>query len=246
MSKIQKYLLNLKMKILFRKRRWLNFAYSSVFPHDEPLSAWISILALMTNELIIVNRNIVNQFTVIRSNGTAEVPYYLWLACSHYREAAKFLGQSMKTPKIEQFIQSLPDSIQQTYSEVKATYEPYKGSFVDLAVKPIRDSFFHYNEITSPLWTPLWRELEDERGEFSMKGGGLDFTRWEFAENIRINMIQKSLEESGFSIEQVIESLGTATVNMVAFGQNVVTEYFSRVESGELANGRAQKTQKKT
>jgi len=241
MNTIKELFLNIKMRLFFRKKRYVNFPYASVFPPGNHVSAWISVIALITNELNIVNRNLFRQFKGHRSKGTFEVPYYLWLACSHYREAAKFLGISEQNPEISSFIQSLPESIKSQYREVKSTYEPFEGSFVETAIKPVRDTFFHYSKVDSTLWESLWAELRNEHGELSYSGNSIDSSNWEFAEDIRINMIEKSLENSNYSIDQVVPELAHMIVNMVVFGQNVVTEYFSQVPNDSIFQGRAKK-----
>ena len=69
--------MNLQFKIGF----WINFPYKDAFPNTNILSNWIATLAIITNDLTLVNKLLVNEFDKTSSKGSPEVSYYVWLSC---------------------------------------------------------------------------------------------------------------------------------------------------------------------
>jgi len=230
------------MKIRLKQGYWISFPYKYALPPDSIISNWISILGLITNDLSLTNKNLINEFQRNPKKGTPETPYYLWLTCTHYREATKFLNESVKIPEISLFIDSLPESIKEQYENVQKVYNPYDGSFAKTVIKPIRDTFIHYPKLTTIDWASLWSDLKTEEGELHQRGGAIGDSRWIFADDIRINMINKSLEDSGYTIEKVLSPLGAIMTNMITFTQTVIIEYFDGLPEGIISSGKRTKT----
>ncbi|MFH1852564.1 MAG: hypothetical protein ABIA75_09485 [Candidatus Neomarinimicrobiota bacterium] len=235
---IKRLINKIEMSYLFRFGYWINFPFKYAFPSNKILSNWISTLALITNDLILSNRNLIDEFDKHPQKGTPEVSYYLWLTCAHYREAAKYYSKTLKHPEISSFIESLPLSTENQLNQMKNDFEPWDESLLKTIVKPIRDIFIHYPTLDSKDWVNVWGKLDEQFGELHQKGSALGDSRWIFADDIRINLIDQRIKETGYTTEKAISLIGNAVVNMIKFSQTVIIEYFYRLPNGIVNRGR--------
>src|SRR5579883_1258456 len=112
----------------------IKFAIGDLFRPDDPLSMWILGMALIMNDTILVNRHLIDALAK-QEGSSPEGMYFLRLAASHYREAAKFQAQWDRWPLVAAFISALPPELRADYEAFHGSYDPWPGSFVEAVLK---------------------------------------------------------------------------------------------------------------
>lgn len=122
----------------------VRFPIGRVFGGDDSLSRWIHGLSLISNDTVVSNTHLVEALAKGDEEPSPEGVYFLRLAASHYREAAKFQGMWDADAEVADFISQLPPGVQSDYQAFLASYNPWEGSFVATTIKRVRDQLFHY------------------------------------------------------------------------------------------------------
>jgi hypothetical protein len=218
---------------------WIHFNYGDIIGDKQELSSWISTLGMIANDLNLTNTQLLNYNQDDFRRHSPEVSYYFWLTCSHYRETAKFLGDTLDLPVIQAFIASLDEGIKEILTEVRQRFEPWEGSFVQEIAKGIRDTFIHYPLPRDEVWNNLWNELREKQGEIRQRDTSLAGTRWVFADDIRVNITQLELDLNDTHMAENIGNLGNAVANVIMFCQTTITEHLDRLPDGQIYKGKA-------
>lgn len=113
----------------------LAFKAGDVLPADEPLSEWLTVLAMAFNDLALVNDHLESDYDELHA-----YLYWLRLGVSHFTEIAMYLERTQHVPAVEAYVASLPDEVRARYSDCLAIFnERRRELFL------IRNSVFHYS-----------------------------------------------------------------------------------------------------
>ena len=210
--------------------RWATFEIGEVFPAHSLLSRWIAGLSLIANDLVLINVQLLQAIDA-DADESPEAVFYFWLACAHFREAAKFLGSSTSDQTIRQFIARLPRATLRQWRSVRKSFDPWPGSFVQRALKPLRDHIFHYPPPTDKDWERILAGVSDKTSGVRVLGEEtIGNTRGVFADEIRAEMLGVYLgqnhEEIGESMRLLSQLIGS-------------TVFFARESSHALSHGRS-------
>lgn len=122
----------------------IKFIMKEIFPPDDNLAIWILTLSRIYNDLIIVNSRMVDLYEK-NIYSESEMIYFSRLGFSHYREALKFINLYKNKSEIRDFLSNLDKELINKYNFILSSSNPYKGSFLEKHVVPIRNNMFHYN-----------------------------------------------------------------------------------------------------
>ncbi|RKP55395.1 hypothetical protein D7Z26_09390 [Cohnella endophytica] len=200
----------------------LVFKLKKLFSPDNKLSSWILKLTLIRNDLFYVHRSLIDYLDCTKKAKSGEFIYYFRLAASHYREAAKYISRGKNKPEIQAFIQELSDNTINNYKLIIESCTPWKSSFVNQIVKPIRDNFFHY-DIES--FEEDYNQLEDFFTRIISTGNTRKETELIFADELSINLIfgNKSRQD----IEKILSELSTYMSALISFVDETVGRFIN-------------------
>ena len=218
--------------------RWIHFTFGDAFPESSPLPNWVAGLALVSNDLVHTNDHLLSLYERTDGDHSPEISYYFWLTCSHFREAAKLLGDALDQDEISEFVAGLSKTAKKRLSEVRETFEPWEGSFVKRVAGPLRNSFFHYPKPDDPDWDGVWLLLKERAGGLRTRGPSVRKTRWVFADDIRVNLMLRHLGGGMDEVSDSVGILGHAIGNLAVFTQEVVVAYLNERPEGTVQLGK--------
>lgn len=216
---------------------WVRFRYADAFPRSEPLGNWVACLALIANDLVHTNARLIELFET-KGRDAPEALYYFWLSSAHYREAAKFLGETLDRPEVDGFVASLPDKAQDLLDAVRSTFVPWEGSFVKEVAKPLRDAFFHYPGPESDEWAAVWGSLSVAEGGVRRTGSEVKDARFVFGDDIRVSLMSRHLGESLEAVGENLRVLSDVIGKLAVFAQHALVEYLSPLAPDRLVQGK--------
>lgn len=204
-------------------KRYVGFEIGRAFPANSPVARFVTRLAVVTNDLMLTQENTGLEYE--RPGGGREgVPlYYLFTAGSHFREAVKLLDQDLKNPEVSAFVAGLPADPQARLSRLRSSYEPWKSSFVESRLKPLRDQTFHYpsdGDVTEAL-----ERAAPLRSGMDLGSGTYLETRYDFADQIITTLAAAALGESIDELQKTLERFAELMMDYVYFSHAVVTHY---------------------
>jgi len=215
------------------EEKWIKFHFRSAFPASSILSHWISGLTMASNDLNQAHKDYREKANSSGNQPSPEALFYFGLACAQYRETAKFLCKGGQSIKVQEFNKTLPVETINQWEELKKSYEPWKGSFVESVAKPVRDLFFHYPEPTSPKWKSALENLASEESGVCLKNEMRvgDF-RGIFADDLRAYFISTCLGTGKDKVNDSVTQVAHLTNTLVNFAQQSLGTYLQKLPKG--------------
>jgi hypothetical protein len=221
-----------------KPEEWIHFPYEILFSDKTLLPNWICSLAQIANDLGITNMVLEEKMGDDPNNESPEVSYYFALACSHLREATKYLFDTLELPEVKDFVAELDTPAQDNLVAIKSTYEPWENSFIQTVAMPIRNSVFHYPKPDEKEWSDLRIALKDAFGEFRVRGTDITSARFVFADDIRLNYYQLLLKQNNKDLESNISTLAKVGAEIFVFAQIAVIHFMDKMPSENIYKGR--------
>jgi hypothetical protein len=126
--------------------RGLRFRTGDVFPSDDALARWATVLSMALNDMVLVQAKLV-QPAFNESWPTYERQYFIRLAASHLYEFATFLGSSRRRyPEIRRFVEGLDAEFRERHEALVAIGQYGSGDLRDQLARA-RNHFAHYQEL---------------------------------------------------------------------------------------------------
>lgn len=168
--------------------RRITFRCGEVFPSSRPLSHWIITMARIHNDLNVSSDLLLRCYQQPEIPRTSKWVYFGTLFASHLREAIKFLIDTKSHPEVAAFISNLSQEARNQCEFVCRQGEPFCDSFVKKALAPIRNTVFHYPDLTMKGLQLMRPALDDLAAMGAMvevfsSEHGYDL-RFEFADHI--------------------------------------------------------------
>jgi hypothetical protein len=208
--------------------RWCRFRMGDAFPSGSVVSHWVAGLATIANDLLASNVVLVDADE--KGNLSPEDIHHFYLACGHYREAAKFIADGLMVSSIQAFNASLPAEAQSHLLSIRSSIEPWKGSFVDTVLRPARDRLFHYPTPASSEWTTALAELADvETGVRTFPDQRTRDIRAAFADEIRATLVLSAFGHNPQAIGAAFRNLSQLMGAMVRFAHEALAAYLMRL-----------------
>jgi len=201
----------------------LVFKLKKMFNPDNKLTSWILKLSMIRNDMFYVHRSLIDYLDGTKKAASGEFIYFFRLAASHYREAAKYISSGKNKPEIQAFINELSEETIMDYNQIIKSCTPWKSSFVNQIVKPIRDNFFHYD---IENFEEDYLELEDIFSRIILTGKSRKEIDLVFADELSINLIfgNKSLHE----IKQILSELSSYMSSLISFVDEAVGIFINK------------------
>lgn len=199
----------------------------SPFPADDPQSALMIRLALISNDLRLTHKWMLEGPHSPGVAGEAQRLYCYALAISQFREAAKAVVEGF--PLSHPLITALNPPLQEDYAAVRASCEPWEGSFAQTALKPVRDAIFHYTVVgmkDRERWTRALHEVADEPCEIHEGPHDLEH-RWLFADEVRARLIVGCPGDEFSQFVADVQRLRELMTSLVRFCDGVVAEHLA-------------------
>ena len=213
--------------------RW-SFKLKEAFPSDSIIARWLIGLSAAVNDIILAGSSMEREiFHLSPNTPSSEGLYFFRLVASHYREVAKFLHDANKHTEIKDFIETLKPEIQQDYQALLSTFTPFKGSFVEQTLKPLRDEFFHYPNANSEELQIAVEKLRNLETGMELKGERriADF-RSVFADDVMLCLSGEIFDQDEPTLGEAISNTRDALQNLVVFHYAALMTYLSQLPSG--------------
>lgn len=217
------------------QERWVRFRLGVAFPADSTLARWVAWLSLVADDLTHANVVLARELASSSSRPSPEGVFYFWLACAQFREAAKLLQDGYECPQVREFIVQLPVDARQRWEQVRASFEPWDGSFVKRVMKPIRDGLFHYPLASgqearrildglAPLDTGVRHGAQEQIADI----------RCVFADELRTALLSSHLGGDLQEIGQEVAQVADLMTALIGFARDVLGAYLVMLPDGAL------------
>ena len=200
----------------------VSFRVGDVFPADDVVSPFLVGLCMAVNDLIWLTRR-------PATDGEGESLYSLYLTCSYYREAAKLLGEGLKQPEVSAFLNDLPPEDRARLEELRASFDPWEGSFAQRVLKPVRDIVFHYpggSKIEA-----LLRSLSDSNSYIEMGAGTYEENRYGFADAVLARYVSETWGGSAAELSAAMDRVVELALALIYFAHQAVALRLRQVDS---------------
>jgi predicted DNA binding CopG/RHH family protein len=205
---------------------WVHFTIGDVFPAESVLSAWIAGLATIANDLVFLHDPLLSDF----EEEVSATVYAFWLLCAQYREAAKFIASGLDEPAVKRFNKRLDPEAQDIWRRIHASFEPWKGSFVERVAKPIRDRLFHYPGVREPEWSGILAAHSSTESGICFRGSRrVRDTRAVFADDLRASLLSQYLGMSSTEMADSMSELGGLVGMLARVSNQSVAVYLQQV-----------------
>lgn len=206
-----------------------NFVLGNAFPSDNILSKWIVGFSIILNDLILANNYMIQEFEKISNKPSAEGSYFFRLTCSHFREAIKYINDTITYQEVIDFLNKMDPETKNNLTKLKTLYEPWENSFLKDKIKPIRDKSFHYPSLKEDevKLTNILEELKNKTtGIYSTRI--LKDLRLEFGDEVvNAYCFDHFIDEEDF--KNTVITLREAVTWMLSFAQGVVAIYLGNL-----------------
>ena len=210
-------------------KKW-TFRLGDAFPAEDPLARWFVGLSAVVNDLILAGSRMEAEMSKARrSEPSSEGIYFFRLVASHYREAVKFIEDADSLPEVRAFIASLPQGLQNQYSSVLTTFQPFHGSFVERVLKPLRDKLFHYPLVNSQELINATGKVKELRTGAELRGSRIADFRASFADDVMLCLSGEIFSQEREKLGQCIRTTHNALQDLVLFYNGALQEYFKRL-----------------
>jgi hypothetical protein len=209
------------------RTRSIEFRIGDVFPGDDPIARWATVLSMATNHMIYLNVRLIE--------GDDDLPpetniYYFRLLAAHFIEAAEWLKKTREHwPQIDGFITgSLPVETQEAYDRL-VSFASQAHPLHDV-LKRSRVTLFHYPEMHPAREAAGQEELAQAMNTAanirSSIAGGEDYASFRalFADEIALQFLTGDEQET----EQLMEQLQQPMFDLVQLAERVLLEHLKR------------------
>ena len=212
------------------------FRIGDVFPHDHPVSQFLTGLCMAVNDMTLTLRHMEAHMAQ-----SGEPPddqpgvnlSYLYRLCVIYREAAGLLWQSLDDPQVASFLNELSPAGHRHLAAAKESFSSWNDSFVKDKVKPIRDATSHYKHMALDDMGPRLEIVSDERSWIEF-GRGTD-TWYEFAEAVFKTHLLEAAGHSARELEDFMRQVVKLVLAFISFANEAVTIWLRRVDQDVFA-----------
>jgi hypothetical protein len=211
------------------KRRFLSVEIGKVFPAGSPVARFIVRLCLAANDLNAVNKRSREEVMQSGEGGNCG-RYFFYLACAHYREAIKSIENDLRKPEVVKFVGKLDKDSQATLAKLQTAFTPWKGSFVETQLVPLRNSVFHYfsdPEGDAELALAL-AEASSKESRINLSPENLLLnTRFDFADEVMAVLAGRALggKDREKGLEEVLSRLPDLMVSYISFAHAALVYY---------------------
>ena len=203
----------------------VSFRVGDVFPADDVVSPFLVGLCMAVNDLMWLFRR-------PETNDEGESNYRLYLTCAYYREAAKLLGEGLKQAEVSAFLEDLSPEGRAHLEVVRESFDPWKGSFAERALKPVRDIVFHYPRCSE--MRALLRDLSASNSHTKMGAGTYVENRYGFADDLLARYVSETWGGSVSELSAAMERVVELALGLTYFAHEAVALRLRQVDSRAL------------
>lgn len=180
-------------------KRVIRFGFAEGTPHDSRLARWFSVFCMSVNDLLLVNRWLIEG---LKQETPSQNAYLGRLVSAHLFELGTFLKRTDKDhlPEVREFLSDLGPEARKSLEMLKAIGEGGTSEF-SLQLKQARDKIFHYQRLVvgdgeehDPIKNVLrglaLKEAKDEKplGEIEDSAPPITGFRANFADDVAVNI----------------------------------------------------------
>lgn len=203
------------------RTRTIEFRVGDVFPPNDPIARWATVLAMATNHIVYLNVRLIE--------GEDELPpetnvYYFRLLAAHFIEAAEWLARTRRLwPEVDEFItNSLPSIAREEFDHL-VSFASQRHPLHSV-LKLSRVTLFHYPEMHPAKEAAGQEELAAAMAAAaemrSSIAGGEDYASFRalFADEIALQFIARESAETA----RLLEELQKPMFELVHFTEHVL------------------------
>lgn len=193
------------------------------------MSQFLVGLCMAANDLTLLVRRVEQ----VPEGNTGESNYYLYLLCSYYREATKYVHGWLSDAEISAFLDDLSPQGREHMDKVIESFAPWDDSFVKNDLKPVRNIIFHYTRNPSDMQSCLER-VSDIRSHIELGDGTYFETRYGFSDDVLATSVANAWGDSIPQLKSVMEQVVELALAFRYFASHVVTLRLERVHPDVL------------
>lgn len=213
------------------------FRIRTAFPAAEPVARFLTMVAMMCNDLLRLVDWMLSLDAAQSEAGAAARIFSFRLQASALFEASKFLREaSRRSPQIRAFVASLSEDAQQELEHVQCVGQTSTAPLGEW-LRAHRNVTFHYAQLdvnkAAAGVEEIWQALEDAAdlsGEIQL-GEALISTRFQFADQVAIQWLP-----DGEQAEAILDALREAVMDLVRFTQKALDAYFNNMSRDPRAD----------
>jgi hypothetical protein len=195
------------------------FKMKSMFDPKDELAQWILKIAMSRNDFLYVHNRLL-ELNDNGSNHSGESLYFFRLACSHYREAVYFLSKYKNKRNVLRFLSRMDKEFIEDYETLIDSCEPWKGSFVERVMLPIRNNLFHYS---TDNFDEIYSEFEDFFSRVIITGKTRSHIDLVFADELAIKLSLGEIEQEEF--KELLTYISRLFVSFIRFTDHAINMY---------------------
>lgn len=214
---------------------WCRFRIGQAFPSGSPVARWITGLTLIGNDLVHTISALADEYSKPGEQLSPEGVYYFAVAAAQLREAVKFLKNGASSADVSAFISALPLEVQERWSLIYHSFEPWDGSFAKTVLVPLRNVLFHYPPATSSEWDGVLSRLADHESGIRAQGQQrLRDVRGIFADELRGEWVKQALGASDAEVKEAARRIIDVTTVLMWFAHESLATYLLGLPPGNL------------
>ena len=210
----------------------LTFKIGACFPVDDPVARFLTILGMMSNDLLRLVSWLIDDEQGEENDRAGERVFSFRLQASAFFEASKFMRESVpRWPEINQFIAGLPDEAREQLQRVAGSTDPSSGEYVGEWIEKHRNVTFHYSEMHPERAAAGKEEISvalagaaDILSEIEL-GEILISMRFPLADQVAVQWLPEG-EHAACTLDLLRERV----FDLVGFTQHAIYTYVSRLD----------------
>jgi hypothetical protein len=204
----------------------MRFRIGDVFPADDPVARWTTVVCMAINNTVYVNVRIIEGDLPPELN-----LYYFRLVAGHFFEACTWLAETpSRWPEIQEFLDGLPYEAKERLSALQGFAS--QAHPLHEVLSRSRNTLFHYptvhpqrDEAGIEELAAAMREAADLMSSMESGEEWASF-RARFADDIAVQFLGTSEDELSDLFSQLQEPM----FSLVELGQAVILEHLKRVD----------------
>jgi hypothetical protein len=183
-----------------------------VFPARDPVSQFITSLAIAINDLAVMDRHMHEAM----DEGSSESVFYLRLVCSYLHELGLRFGQARRVKPVQGFVASLPDDAREDFAFISRLGQG--------ELSPIRQVAFHFPKIGDKRLTQALEAVKAVPARIRHEQRG---RRMEYADHVAAYMSFGPLSDADAA--KLMGRISEAIDRLADFGRTAIDAHAERV-----------------
>jgi hypothetical protein len=200
----------------------IEFKFGEILPAKDPLARWIVKLAMIHNDLVFANNNLLKA-----KDGTVDWFYWYRYALAHYHEAMNLLAEEKDAAEVATFVAGMSAEARKLYDDALAIHKE-----VEAAASRVRnEATFHYpGEQARNALDKALRDLAGDKGIIdSGESNKVKDVRFSFADEVAGKLFYRAMGNGDTELARITERYAVGEKSLMQFINHAMDEFFVRL-----------------